>query len=68
MKTFGLEYQSVVESLLVHVGFFFRSFGIVFYSLAELKFRIFTIDTRVWRELPEGTTNSIWIDSIIWIR
>jgi len=29
--------------------------------MTELKFRIFTIDIGVWRELPEGTTNSIWI-------
>ena len=28
---------------------------------AELKFRIFTIDIEVWREQPEGRTNSIWI-------
>ena len=29
--------------------------------MTELKFRIFTIDIIVWGELPEGTTNSIWI-------
>jgi len=29
--------------------------------MAELKFGIFTIDIGVWRELPEGMTNSIWI-------
>jgi len=29
--------------------------------VAELKFGIFTIDIRVWRELSEGMTNSIWI-------
>jgi len=29
--------------------------------MAELKFEIFTIDIGIWRELPEGTTNSIWI-------
>jgi len=28
--------------------------------MTELKFGIFTIDG-VWRELSEGTTNSIWI-------
>jgi len=86
--------------VLAHVGFFLRSFRIVYHSvvelqtrslvgsygfdslrwsignaymvhsvwMTELKFRIFTIDIGVWRELLEGTTNSIWIDSIIWIR
>jgi len=39
-----------------------------FVWMVEMKFGIFTIDIGVWRELPEGTTNSIWIDSIIWIR
>jgi len=29
--------------------------------MAELKFEIFTIDNGVWKELPEGITNSIWI-------
>jgi len=29
--------------------------------MAELKFEIFTIYIGVWRELPEGTTNSICI-------
>ena len=29
--------------------------------IAELKFEIFTIDIGVWRDSPEGTTNSIWI-------
>jgi len=29
--------------------------------ITELKFEIFTIDIEVWRESPEGTTNSIWI-------
>jgi len=29
--------------------------------MAELKFRIFIIDIGVWRELPKGMTNSIWI-------
>ena len=32
-----------------------------FVWMAELKFEIFTIDIGVWREFPEGTTNSIWI-------
>ena len=36
--------------------------------ITELKIWIFIINIRVWRELPEETTNSIWIDSIIWIR
>jgi len=34
--------------------------------MIELKFRIFTIDIGVWRELPEGTTNLIWIWSDQW--
>ena len=29
--------------------------------MTELKFGVFTNDIGVWRELPEGTTNSIWI-------
>ena len=29
--------------------------------MTELKIEIFTIDIEVWREPPEGTTNSIWI-------
>ena len=89
LKTFEMKSQSVGELVLAHVGFFLRSFGIVFHSvaelktrscsygvfsllwsvgkvcivhsvwIAELKFRIFTIDIRIWREFPEGTTNSI---------
>ena len=40
LKTFGLECQSVVESLLAHVGFFLRSFGMVLHSVAELSSRL----------------------------
>jgi len=29
--------------------------------MTELKLEIFTIDIRVWIELSEGATNSIWI-------
>ena len=29
--------------------------------ITELKLEISTIDIVVWKELPEGTTNSIWI-------
>ena len=29
--------------------------------MAELKFKIFTIDIKVWRELLVATTNLIWI-------
>ena len=36
LKIFGLECQSVVESLLAHVGFFLRSFGMIFHSVVEL--------------------------------
>ena len=39
MNTFGLVFQSVVESLLAHVGFFLRSFGMMFHSVTELKTR-----------------------------
>jgi len=92
LKTFGLKCQSVVESLLAHIGFFLRSFGMVFHSVAELYTRSLigsygiislrwsvgkacilhsvwiaelklnlTIDIGVWKALPEGTANSIWI-------
>jgi len=37
LKTFMLVFQLVVESLLAHVRFFLRSFGLVFQSVAELK-------------------------------
>ena len=37
LKTFGLVFQSVVESLMAHVGFFLRSFGIMFYLVTEFK-------------------------------
>jgi len=36
LKTFGLVFQSIVESLLAHVGFFLRSFRMVFHSVHEL--------------------------------
>jgi len=36
LKTFGLESQSVEESVLAHVGFFLRSLGMVFHSVVEL--------------------------------
>ena len=36
LKIFELVFQSVDELLLAHVGFFLRSFGIVFHSVAEL--------------------------------
>ena len=29
--------------------------------MTELKFGSFTIDIRVWRQLPKGTADSIWI-------
>ena len=47
-----------VDSLRWGVG---KAYMVHFVWMAELKFEIFTIDIRVWKELPEGTTNSIWI-------
>ena len=36
LKTFELKIQSVGESVLAYVGFFLKSFGMVFHSVAEL--------------------------------
>ena len=38
-KTFGLENQSIGESVLAHVGFFLRSFGIEFHEVVEWETR-----------------------------
>ena len=65
LKTFEVECQSVGESVLAHIEFFLRSFGMVFYSDVELKTRSlvgsYGVVSLRWSVRKACTVHSVWI-------